>query len=148
MQELTRLYYTLIEKWNERDASGIASLYTSNGMQIGFDGSTFETPDNIEAELKRIFSTHTTAPFVAKIKSVRLLTVEVGVLQAIAGMTPNDTATIDPKLNAIQTLVGQKVHGIWRVSLFQNTPAALHGRPELVDAMTRELNEAAQTVRH
>jgi hypothetical protein len=29
--------------------------------------------------------------------------------------------------------------------LFQNTPAQFHGRPELVDAMTRELQAVADS---
>ena len=32
--------------------------------------------------------------------------------------------------------------GEWRISLFQNTPAQFHGRPDLVERLTRELREA------
>jgi hypothetical protein len=39
-------------------------------------------------------------------------------------------------------LVAQWVDGAWRVALFQNTPAQFHGRPDLVAAMTEELQRA------
>ena len=32
--------------------------------------------------------------------------------------------------------------GAWQVELFQNTPAAFHGRPELSEQMTEELRQA------
>jgi hypothetical protein len=41
----------------------------------------------------------------------------------------------------IQTLIAVKRDGQWRIVLFQNTPAQLHGRPELVQAMTEELRQ-------
>lgn len=44
-----------------------------------------------------------------------------------------------PERNAHQTLLARKDGDDWRVVLFQNTPAAYDGRPELVEAMTDEL---------
>jgi hypothetical protein len=32
-----------------------------------------------------------------------------------------------------------RVDGQWRVALYQNTPAAFHGRPDLSEALTAEL---------
>jgi len=37
--------------------------------------------------------------------------------------------------------VAARQGGHWRVELFQSTPAALHGRPDAVQAMSRELAE-------
>ena len=48
---------------------------------------------------------------------------------------------LDPQLNAVQTVVAAKRNGEWRIVLFQNTPAQLHGRPELVREMTEELRQ-------
>jgi hypothetical protein len=45
-------------------------------------------------------------------------------------------------VNAIQTLVAARRDGRWRVELFQNTPAAFHGRPEASEALTAELRGA------
>lgn len=52
---------------------------------------------------------------------------------------------IEPKLNATQTLVATKTASGWQVMLFQNTPAQLHGRPDLVEQMTKELRDVLTT---
>jgi hypothetical protein len=56
-------------------------------------------------------------------------------------MVPPSQSDLDPKLNAIQTLIAVRRDGQWRIVLFQNTPAQLHGRPELVQEMTEELRQ-------
>ena len=47
-------------------------------------------------------------------------------------------------VNAHQTLVAVKHDGLWRIQLFQNTPAQFHGRPELVQHMTEELRQVLE----
>ena len=42
-------------------------------------------------------------------------------------------------VNAIQAVVAGQTGDGWQVALFQTTPAALHGRPEAVEALTAEL---------
>jgi uncharacterized protein (TIGR02246 family) len=78
-----------------------------------------------------------------KVKAGLLLSSEVALLRAIAGMVPQGKSDLDPKLNAIQSLVARK-EDVWRVILFQNTPAQFHGRPEMVHEMTDELREVAR----
>ena len=56
-------------------------------------------------------------------------------------MIPPGKTDIEPDVNAHQTLVAVKTNSNWRIELFQNTPAAFHGRPELVDKMKDELRE-------
>ena len=58
-------------------------------------------------------------------------------------MVPPGKSELDPSKNAIQALVARK-DGDWRIVLYQNTPAQFHGRPELVQQMTTELEEARQ----
>ncbi len=41
-------------------------------------------------------------------------------------------------LSAVSVMDG----GPWRIALFQNTPAAFHGRPEFSEQLTAELHEA------
>jgi hypothetical protein len=50
-------------------------------------------------------------------------------------------AAIEPTLNARQTLVAARSTGAWRIVLFQTTPAQLHGRPELAQQLTEELQQ-------
>jgi len=57
-------------------------------------------------------------------------------------MIPPGKMELDPQLNAHQTLIAVKENDVWRVELFQNTPAQFHGRPDLVEQMTKELRQA------
>ncbi|HEY1339398.1 MAG TPA: hypothetical protein VGF59_17920 [Bryobacteraceae bacterium] len=63
-------------------------------------------------------------------------------MDAIAGMIPSNQSELDPALHAIQSMVNVNRNGEWRIALFQNTPAAFHGRPKLKDEMTEELRRA------
>jgi hypothetical protein len=56
-------------------------------------------------------------------------------------MVPPGKKEINPATNAIQSLISTKQNDVWKISLFQNTPAQFHGRPELVEAMTKELSQ-------
>jgi hypothetical protein len=63
----------------------------------------------------------------------------VALLRGVVGMIPPGQADLHPDLNAIQTLIATYRAGRWEIDLFQNTPAAYHGRPELQAALTDEL---------
>lgn len=56
---------------------------------------------------------------------------------------PGRTET-NPAANAVQSLVVATEAGQRRIALFQNTPAAFHGRPQLVEESTDELTEVAR----
>ena len=142
--QLISLYEALIKSWNNRDAKGMAGLYTTGGGQIGFDGSQVSGSGDIEKHLAPIFRDHPTARFVFIIREVKLLGETVGLVGAVAGMVPRDSAEINSPLNAIQTMLARKQRSLWKVELFQNTPARLDGRPEDVAAMTQELQIAAK----
>lgn len=139
--EIENLYQKLIVAWNTRDAQVMADQFAEHGVQIGFDGSKVIGQKEILSHLKPIFEQHPTAPFVTKVKDIRLLGTDVAILHAIAGMIPPGKTDIEPKVNALQTLVAVKKDDDWRVELFQNTPAQFHGRPELVEEMTKELQQ-------
>ena len=89
----------------------------------------------------QIFAHHQTAPYVAKVRNVRFLTSNVAILRAVVGMVPPGQSDLNPAVNTIQTLVAAKYDGQWRIALFQNTPAQFHGRPELVQQLTKELQQ-------
>lgn len=135
------LYQNLMDSWNRRDAGAFAALFAEDGESIGFDGSQLIGQAEINATLQQIFTDHLTAPYVSKVKSLRFLSSEVAVLEAIVGMVPPGQTDLNPNLNALQTLVAVQRNGTWRITLFQNTPAQLHGRPELVEQMTDELRQ-------
>jgi uncharacterized protein (TIGR02246 family) len=137
--ELIALYQMLIDHWNNQDAKGMGSLYTSSGGQVGFDGSQITGPKNIVRHLSPIFRDHPTHKYVFKILIVKDFGKKVGLIQAIAGMVPRNGLTIDSSKNTVQTMLAQQVRGRWKVVLFQNTPARLDGRPKAVGAMTKQL---------
>lgn len=141
LNEVQELYGALIEAWNRRDARGMAERFATRGRQIGFDGSTAIGPDEIARHLEPIFRDHPTARFVTVVKDVRRLGNDAALLTAIAGMVPPGKSDIEPQTNAHQTLVAALNDGLWRIELFQNTPAQFHGRPELAAEMTNELRQ-------
>lgn len=141
LNEVRKLYETLIEAWNRRDARGMAERFAAGGMQIGFDGSVATGPDEIAQHLEPIFRDHPTARFVTIVKDVRRLGDDAVLLTAIAGMVPPGKSDIEPQANAHQTVVAAVTDDEWRIELFQNTPAQFHGRPELVNEMTAELQQ-------
>jgi uncharacterized protein (TIGR02246 family) len=67
---------------------------------------------------------------------VRPLGPGVALLRAVPGMVPPGQSDINPAVNAMQSLVAAHRDGAWRIELFQNTPAAFYGRPELGAALS------------
>jgi uncharacterized protein (TIGR02246 family) len=78
---------------------------------------------------------------VAKVRDVRSLGSGVAMIRAVAGMVPPGSSDIEPAVNTIQSMVAVQQDGRWKVALYQNTPAAYHGRPDLSEALTAELRE-------
>ena len=70
---------------------------------------------------------------------MRFLSANVALLRAVVGMVPPGESDLNPSVNAIQSLVAARDGGRWLAALFQNTPAAFHGRPELSESLTAEL---------
>lgn len=140
--EITRLYHNLLGCWNNRDAKGMAALAGEQCSFTGFDGSQMYGPVEIEASVHPIFANHPTAAYVSVIREVRPLAGGVALLRATVGMVPPGKTDINPAVNAIQTLVAKKGEGGWKIELFQNTPAAFHGRPEAAEQLSNELRQA------
>ncbi|WP_347551197.1 SgcJ/EcaC family oxidoreductase [Pseudalkalibacillus hwajinpoensis] len=141
MKLVNGVYELLIGAWNDRNAEGMARLFTEDGEIIGFDGSHSVGPREILAHLSPIFKNHPTAPYLSKVKDVRFIGKDVAILRAIAGMIPPGESDIKPEVNTHHTLIAVKHAEGWKIELFQNTPAQFHGRPELVEQMTNELRE-------
>jgi uncharacterized protein (TIGR02246 family) len=139
--DVTELYRRLIAGWNFADADAMAASVASDGLVVGFDGSQMVGRDQVATELGRIFGDHETATYVTKVRSVKALGADGALLHAIAGMVPPGGSEVMPDRNSIQTIVAARDGDRWSVALFQTTPAQFHGRPELTEALTAELNE-------
>jgi uncharacterized protein (TIGR02246 family) len=143
--DVRSLYERLLDAWNTRDAAAYAALFDDGANVVGFDGSQMTGRSEIETTLAQIFAHHETAPYVSKVREVRLLTPDVAILRAVVGMVPPGQTDINPAVNAIQSLTAVKRDGRWRIALFQNTPAQFHGRPELAQQLTEELRQHLET---
>jgi uncharacterized protein (TIGR02246 family) len=135
------LYHRFLSAWNDRDARGMADHFTGDAEMIGYDGSQAIGRDEIYSHLSPIFENFPTPPYYGKVKSISVLSDNAVILRAIAGMVPIGKTDLSPELNTHHTLVAVKEGESWLIKLFQNTPAQFHGRPELVEKMTKELKE-------
>ncbi len=136
-----KVYERLMEAWNSRSAVDFAGLFGASGSTVGFDGSPMNGRSEIESSLRALFEEHPTASYVAKVREVRSLGSTVTLLRAVAGMTPPGKSEINAAVNAIQSLVIVHQDHEAQIALFQNTPAAFHGRSELSENLTKELSE-------
>jgi uncharacterized protein (TIGR02246 family) len=143
-KDIRVLYRDLLDAWNRQDAASFAGLFAPDANLVGFDGSTVNGRDEVNAHLTEIFADHQTASYVATVREVRFLSSDVAVLRAAVGMVPPGGDDINPDANAIQTLVAARIDGNWRVAVHQNTPAAFHGRPDQARELTAELRRLLQ----
>jgi uncharacterized protein (TIGR02246 family) len=143
--EVRAQYEKLIAGWNAHDGEAMAAPFAEDGVIIGFDGSVSSGRQAISTEMASIFADHETGRYAVKVISIRALGSQVVILRAIAGLVPPGQSAINPATNSHQTVVAVKQDGHWSIALFQNTPAQFHGRPELVEDMTRELQAVADS---
>jgi uncharacterized protein (TIGR02246 family) len=141
-QETRELYHQLLEAWDKRNARDFALLFAPDGNIVGFDGTQVFGQAQVGAHLTEILSHHQTARYVSIVREVRSLTDGVTILSAVAGMVPPDKDDIDPNVNAVQSVVAVRTSRGWKIALFQNTPATLHGRPDDAKKLTKELRAA------
>jgi len=141
------LYHSLIDGWNAGDAAAMTRDFADDAHMIGFDGSEITGRDHAREYLAKIFADHKVASFVTLVRDVHEIAPDVVLLHAHAGMLPPGQSKINPATNAVQTLVAVKHGGAWQIALFQNTPAAWHGREDDVKALTAELQAEADKLR-
>jgi uncharacterized protein (TIGR02246 family) len=138
---ICRLYEQILIAWNQQDAAAMAAQFEEDANLVGFDGSQADSRAAIEDHLRPIFADHPTAAYVAKVREIRMLGSNVGILRADVGMIPPVSDDINPAGNTIQTLVAVQSADRWQAALFQSTPAAWHGRPQDSAALTEELRD-------
>ena len=98
--EIADLYDSLLRCWNEKDAAAYAALFAEEGVVVGFDGTSIESPSSIRDHLESIFADHDPATYVAMVEDVRLLGAGVALLRGVAGMVPPGANTIKSEVNA------------------------------------------------
>jgi uncharacterized protein (TIGR02246 family) len=141
------LYRRVLAAWNNGNAEEMASPFAEFGSIVGFDGSMVNGRTAIRAHLAPIFKGRPTPAYVAKIREVRPLGDRAALLRAVVGMIPPAKTDINPELNAVQTLVAARHGPEWQIEIFQNTPAAFHGRPQEAEDLSAELRAVFQSHR-
>jgi uncharacterized protein (TIGR02246 family) len=144
---ITALYRELLLAWNDLDAEKLAAGFTEDGELIGFDGSQIRGRGSIESTTRKIFDDFgkpagpgqgaQTGTFVSAVRSVRFLSPDAAVLVAVNGSAVS--GKLVPERNAVQSMVAVRTPAGWRIAHLQTTPAAYHGRPDLAEALTVEL---------
>jgi len=142
-KEVRALYRRLIEGWNAGDAAAMTRDFGEDAHVVGYDGSHENGRERIREHLAGIFAGHKVAAFVTLVREVREIAPGVAILRANVGMVPPGKSEVNPDRHAVQTLVAARHGGRWQVELFQNTPAAWHGRERDLKALTAELQAAA-----
>jgi uncharacterized protein (TIGR02246 family) len=145
--EVGELYRKLLEAWDKRNARDYAMLFAPDAILVGFDGTQVFGQADIGAHISQVFSHHQTARYVSIVRGVRAVTGDVVALSAVAGMVPPNKTDINPDVNAVQTMVAARRGSDWHVALFQNTPAAFHGRSDDAKALTEEMRDALKRQR-
>ena len=143
-REVREIYRQLLQAWDKRNARDYALLFAADGSIVGFDGSQVSGQNEIGAHVTKVFSHHQTGRYTSIVRSVSSLSPDVAMLMAVSGMVPAGKEELDPALNAIQSLIAVRKRDGWKIALFQNTPAAWHGRPEDSKQLTEDLRKALQ----
>jgi uncharacterized protein (TIGR02246 family) len=113
---IRRLYEQILIAWNEQDAVAMAACFEEDGNLVGYDGSQADSRSTIEDHLRPIFADHPTAAYVAKVREIRMLSSNVGILRAVVGMIPPNSEDVNPAGNTIQTLAAVQNADRWRAN--------------------------------
>ena len=136
-----------LEAWNARDPAALAATLADDALLVGFDGSVMEGREAARATIATIFAQYATGRYVWLPRRVRELAPGVALMTSMAGLVPAGQDDVEPRLNAVQTLVLRQSGCDWRIAVFQNTPAQFHGRPEAARSLTDELRAEWRRVR-
>jgi uncharacterized protein (TIGR02246 family) len=136
------LYARLIEAWNKRNARDYALVFAEDANLVGYDGSEIQGQAKIGAHISEIFSHHQTASYVTLVREVRRITDDVWLVRSEVGMIPPGKDELNAERNAVQLMTAVRKGSEWRVTLFQNTPAAWDGRKDDAEKLNVELRAA------
>lgn len=137
--QIRALYARFLAGWNQRSGVTVSSVFADDGEWVDLDGTLRSGRLSIAADLRRIFTEHSTPTIVGVVRSVRRLTEGAVVLHAVAGMVPPGADAVDPALHAVHVLTAVEDRDRWKVALLQSTPARYGGRADAVAALTAEL---------
>jgi uncharacterized protein (TIGR02246 family) len=131
-----------MDGWNWGDGNAFAAPFADDADFVAFDGSYFKGRQEIATFHQMLFDQFLKGSLlVGKVRSVRFLTPDVAVMNAVGGTVMPGQSDLEPERNSIQTVVATKRAGEWHLATFQNSRAQYMGRPELAQALTEELRQ-------
>ncbi len=140
-QEGMALLRAMVAAWNRRDADSFSDHCAEGGRLVGFDGWTLDGRGAIKDGLGRVFEARQSRGMVAAARSVVLPATD---LMVVGGLVAMVGAGGKAGPQGIFTMVALRKAGAWKALSFQMTGSSFQGRPELAQALAREI-EAART---
>ena len=140
VEAIHAVYVSLMDAWNSGDAAAFAATFAPDGDLVGFDGTHLRGREEIAAFHRTLFDTYVKGSrLVGIVRSVRFLARDIAVMHAVGGTVMAGQSDIDPDRNSIQTMTVVRAYGAWQLATFQNTRTLYYGRPEVQQALTKEL---------
>jgi uncharacterized protein (TIGR02246 family) len=140
-ERIDTCYRELLLAWNRRDAQAFAALFTDEGQSIAFDGSAMNGRAEIASTLATVFQNELTGRYAASIRDVVEIAPGVVLLRSIVGMIPPESFDLNVMVKATQSVVFLEHDDEVKVALLQSTPAAFHGRSDVAEVLTLELEQ-------
>lgn len=134
------MYGELLDAWNRHSADDFARRFADDALLVTVDGDRVPGA-SLPQYFRLVFVDHPEAHCVGHVLGIRPVGSNAVMLHAIAGIVPAGNTRINPAVNTVHTLLAEKRSGAWQIVLFQNTPADYHGRPELADQLTTQLQQ-------
>ena len=95
------LYRQLKDGWNKGSGEAYAAPFAEDGDLVGFDGTHLKGHQEIIPFHQQLFDTYVKGSrLVGKVRSVRFLTPEVGVMHAVGGTVMGGQIDIEPDRNS------------------------------------------------
>jgi uncharacterized protein (TIGR02246 family) len=140
-ERIEACYRELLVAWNRRDAEAFAAMFTDDGQAVAFDGSAMSGRAEIASTLAAVFQNERTETYAASIRDVFEIAPGVVLLRSVVGMVPHDSFDLNLMVKATQSVVFLERDDEAKVVLLQSTPATFHGRSDVAEVLSLELEQ-------
>ncbi|HEX4565402.1 MAG TPA: SgcJ/EcaC family oxidoreductase, partial [Vicinamibacterales bacterium] len=132
-------YGELLAAWNRRDADAFAAMFTDDGQAVAFDGSAMSGRAEIASTLAAVFQNERIGAYAASIRDIVEIAPGVILLRSVVGTIPPDGVGLNLMVKATQSIVFLQRDDEAEVVLLQSTPATFHGRSDVAEVLSLEL---------
>jgi uncharacterized protein (TIGR02246 family) len=119
--EIAALFDRLIAAWNSGNGEAYGQAFSRDADYVAFDGSHLRGRPEIVRLHRQLFETHLRGSTLSgRITSIRLLTPDIAVIQAVADTKFAGRSEPAPEKHSIQTFVALNDGNEWRFTAFHN----------------------------